>query len=92
MAKYKRQTVGSVLKSKDGKSKYIKINLGKDGGSVTLNHGDILSVESKAEQLSSLSGAVSSGKLSSELADKIAERINKIPDFVVAEVILSSKN
>lgn len=88
--KYSRQTIGSVMKSKTG-SKYIKINLGKDGGSVTLNQGDILSVESKAEQLASLDGAVDSGKLSTEIADKVRERINKIPEFVIAEVVLTNK-
>jgi len=83
MAKAKRSVVGSVCKSKDsGKPDYIKVR-----DDLTLRKGQILRLESKKYQLESLQGAVSAGKLSSELGDKIRERIEKIPDWVRFEIV-----
>ena len=83
-----RQKLGQVYKSKDPlKSNYIKIDLkGKD--SVTLKHGQYIQVESKAYQLASLGRAVEAGRLTGEQADQASERINKMPDFVLGELIL----
>jgi hypothetical protein len=93
MAKSKRTTVGTVVKSKDPtKSNYLKFYLKNTGGSLTVTDGQILSVESKKYQLDSLNSAVSSGKLSEELAAKIRERIEKIPDYVLGEIVLVEKN
>lgn len=93
MAKYKRTTVGSVIKSNDkAKPPYIKFNLRNTNGTLTLTDGQTLSVESKQFQLESLEGAVSKGKLSTEISEKIKERINKIPDFVIGELVLVSKD
>ena len=55
---------------------------------VSLKQGDIIRVENKKFQLASLEGAVQAGKLSEEQAEKARERINKIPDFVLAELIV----
>lgn len=83
MAKSKRSVVGSVCKSKDsGKPDYIKVR-----DDMTLRKGQILRLESKKYQLDSLQNAVSSGKLSGELGDKIRERIEKIPDWVRFEIV-----
>jgi hypothetical protein len=83
MAKSKRSVVGSVCKSKDaGKPDYIKIR-----DDMSLRKGQILRLESKKFQLDSLQGAVSAGKLSAELAEKIRERIEKIPDWVRFEIV-----
>jgi hypothetical protein len=83
MAKAKRSVVGSVCKSKDsGKPDYIKIR-----DDMSLKKGQILRLESKKYQLESLQGAVSAGKLSSELGEKIRERIEKIPDWVRFEIV-----
>jgi len=83
MAKSKRSVVGSVCKSKDaGKPDYIKIR-----DDMSLKKGQILRLESKKYQLESLQGAVSAGKLSSELGEKIRERIEKIPDWVRFEIV-----
>lgn len=94
--KYRRQTIGSVIKSQDPtKSNYIKLyikNGDKSSGSVTLTDGQTLSVESKAFQLKSLESAVAAGKLSEENAEKARERIEKIPDYCLGEVILVSKD
>lgn len=80
---YKRQKVGSVLKSKDTtQPDYIKIDT-----DVVLKKGDTLSLESKKSKLASLDKNVENGKLSGELADKIREDIEKIPDFVRFEII-----
>jgi hypothetical protein len=76
MAKKKRNVVGSVLKSKDGGPDYIKMKDGK-----------VYRLESKKAQLESLEGAVSAGKLSEEVAEKVRERINKLPEFVRFEII-----
>lgn len=83
MAKSKRSVVGSVCKSKDsGKPDYIKVR-----DDLSLRKGQILRLESKKYQLESLQGAVSAGKLSSELGEKIRERIEKIPDWVRFEIV-----
>jgi|DEB19_MinimDraft_3_1074340.scaffolds.fasta_scaffold66083_1 hypothetical protein len=83
MAKSKRSVVGSVCKSKDaGKPDYIKIR-----DDMSLKKGQILRLESKKYQLESLQGAVTAGKLSSELGEKIRERIEKIPDWVRFEIV-----
>ena len=83
MAKAKRSVIGSVCKSKDtGKPDYIKVR-----DDLTLRKGQILRLESKKFQLESLQGAVSAGKLSSELGEKIKERIEKIPDWVRFEIV-----
>lgn len=92
MAKYKRTQIGSVIKSKEAnKPNYIKFNL-KDSGSLTVKDGQTFSVESKQFQLNSLQSAVADGKLTEEVAGKIRERIEKIPEFVLGEIILLEKN
>ena len=88
MAKFKRLTVGSVIKSSDPeKSNYIKMN-----ADVSLKKGQFLSVESKKFQLSSLEKAIKAGKLSPEIGSKMLEKVNKIPDFVLGDIILLEKN
>ena len=76
MAKKRRNVVGSVLKSKDGGADYIKMRDGK-----------IYKLESKKQQLDSLSKAHSEGKLTGDIVESIRERIEKIPDFVRFEII-----
>lgn len=90
--KPKRVQIGSVMKSKeDGKANYLKLNLKSVGGSLTLTDGQTLQVESKAFQLKSLANAVQKGVLSEDYAKDRKERIEKIPDFVIAEVYLINK-
>lgn len=82
--KYKREVIGSFLKAKDSnKPPYIKIKT-----DATFKANDIIRVENKKFQLDSLETAVNAGKLSKELADKARERINNIPDFVIAELVV----
>jgi len=80
MAKSKRLVVGSVVKGKtvDGVKKpdYIK-----------MRDGTYLNLESPKQQLASMEKALSEGKLSEEVAEKIRERIAKIPEWVMFEVI-----
>lgn len=92
--KSKRTLVGSVIKSNDpSKPNYIKVNLRNvPGGVLTLKDGQTLSVESKKFQMDSLEKAVSAGKLSGEVGEKIRSRIEKIPDFVLGEIIMIEKN
>lgn len=84
MAKTKRKVVGSFNKSKETtKPPYIKIR-----GDVVLKDGTFLRVESKKFQLESLQSAVAAGKLSGEVVEQITDRINKIPDWVLGEVVM----
>jgi len=85
---YKRIQIGSVLKSKDASQPdYIKIN-----EDVTLKKGDTLNLESKKSKLASLEKNVENGKLSGDLADKIREGIEKMPDFVRFEIVKVTKD
>jgi len=84
MAKMKREVVGSFLKAKDdGKAPYIKFKT-----DVSFTNGSMVRVENKKFQLASLESAVSAGKLTGEIAEKAKERINKIPDFVLGELVI----
>lgn len=84
MAKLKREVVGSFLKAKDnGKAPYIKFK-----NDVTFNKGDMIRVENKKFQLTSLDAAVQAGKLTGDIAEQARERINKIPDFVLGELVI----
>lgn len=80
MAKYR--TIGSVCKRKDGNGTHIKIS-----EDVTLKKGEYINLESKVKQLEKLDKAQGEGKISEENAEKARERINKIPDFVMFELI-----
>lgn len=100
MAKgYKRTSIGSVIKSNDAKKpNYMKFRL-KDsqgnelvpGGKLTLEDGATLSVESKAFQLKSAQEANAAGKISAEILEKIVQRLEKQPDFVLGEIIHVTK-
>ncbi len=84
MAKLKREVVGSFLKAKEeGKAPYIKIK-----NAVAFKEGDIIRVENKKFQMASLESAIQAGKLSGENAEKARERINKIPEFVLGELVV----
>lgn len=73
----KRQQVGSFCKSKDDKKPpYIKMRDGK-----------IYRVESAKYQLKSLEDAVAAGKLTEDIAEKVRERINKMPEWVLGEIV-----
>lgn len=86
-----RQKIGSVYKSQDpAKSNYIKVDL-QNKDSITLKHGEYVQVESKAYQLKSLQAAVEAGKISEENGEKARARIEKMPDFVLGELILVTK-
>jgi hypothetical protein len=86
-----RIKIGSIVKSKDPeKSNYFQVDK-KLPGPVTLQPGQYLSVESKKFQLESLQRALDNNKISPENAQKARERIEKIPDFVLGEVILVTK-
>ena len=84
--KTKRRVVGSVVKARDGGADYIKIR-----EDLVLKQGQTLRLESAKQQLESLESAVSAGKLSEEMADKVRDRISKIPDFVRFEIIMLSQ-
>lgn len=95
MAKLKRLTVGSIVKAKEeGKPSYIKLrgetlqDFAKALLKMDPEKGGTMKLESKKFQLESLRQAVADGKLSAERAGQVEERINKMPDYVVAEMIV----
>lgn len=77
MSKKRRQVVGSVCKAKDGGVDYIKMR----------DSGKIYRLESAKTQSESLEKAVAAGKLSEEIAEKVRERIKKIPEWVRFELV-----
>lgn len=80
MAK-RKVVVGQVLKGKDGKGSYLKIS-----NDVKLTKGQIVQVQSPKEQLAQAKLAFADGKISEELMEKIEERVDKTPDFVLKEI------
>lgn len=79
----KRRVVGSFCKSKDdSKPPYIKFR-----DAMTIGAGDIVRVESKKYQLASLDRAVAEGKLSGDVVGEIRDRIEKIPEWVLGEIV-----
>ena len=87
MAK-KRIVIGSLCKETDEKREKGYPNYIKIRDDINLKKGEFIRAESKAFQLQSLEGAVAAGKLSGDVVDKIKERIEKIPDWVIAELIV----
>jgi hypothetical protein len=86
-----RLKIGSVFKSKDPtKSNYIKIDI-FNTDSIVLKNGEYINVESKAYQLASLARAVGAGVITEDNAEKARARIEKMPDFVLGELILNTK-
>ena len=85
---YKRLKIGAVLKSKDTtQPDYIKIDQ-----DITLKKGDILNLESKKSRLAQVEKSLAEGKLTDEVADKIKEEIDKIPEFVRFQIVKVNKN
>lgn len=96
----KKLNIGSIQKKKDGSKTFVvsayelknlKQLLESPEVKELMNSSDpkakkYFNLESKQEQLASLDNAVSNGKLSNDMADKIRENVNKIPDFVIANV------
>lgn len=86
MAKFKRLTVGSVVKGRDGKPDYIQMSQ-----DVVLKKGEYLNLESKSSQMRSVESAIKDGKLSQEVGESILEKLGKIPDFVRFQIIKVEK-
>lgn len=69
--------VGSVVKGKDGKPDYIKINV-----DVALKKGEFVNLESAAGMKKRADELEADGKMTPEAASKMRERADKIPSFV----------
>ena len=80
----KRREIGSVVKGKDGKPDYIKIN-----SDVTLKKGQYVNLESPKQQIESLQAAVESGKLTAEYGEKLLARLEATPDWVRFNLFVS---
>lgn len=82
MAKKKRNVVGSVCKSKPKDD-------GTPGGPdyIKMRDGKVYRLESAKHQLESLEGAVKAGKLSGDIAEKVRERISKMPSWVRFDIV-----
>lgn len=86
--KKKRIIVGSLYKVKPedkekGFPNYITIK-----EDITLKKGEFVRAESKAFQLESLEKAITNKKLSEEIGGEIRARLEKMPDFVIAELVV----
>lgn len=95
--KYNRTVVGSICKGKDGSPDYLKLRGGKTAqdlakalASADETKGLSLKLENKKQQLESLEAAVTAGKLSGDVVEKIRDRVNNIPEWVRFEVVLLS--
>lgn len=92
----KRVVLGSILKSKDAsKPDYLKLRLDrKDDFKRLLEGADrdvILNLESKKTRLASIEKAVLAGTMTEDMAERIRETVEKMPDFVRFEVTTYSK-
>ena len=74
MAKKRKIILGAVIKGRDGKPDYIKVN-----GDHLVKDGMYLNLDTRTSQLESLNAAVMNGKLQEETAAKIRETIEKVP-------------
>lgn len=86
--KKKRIVVGSLNKPKPeqieaGMPNYISIK-----EDVTLKKGEFLRAESKKFQLANLADAMKKGKISEEVGTSMRDRIEKIPEWVIADIVL----
>lgn len=84
--KSKRRVVGSICKAKDGGRKYIKVS-----EDFSMSKGQFINIVSKSDRLELAERLLSEGKISEEIAQKMVERANKIPDFVLAELEITQE-
>lgn len=90
MAK-KKVVIGAISKRKDGSkvliaSPYELKALKNALSTMNLDEKKYFNIETKQEQLANIKEAVSAGRMSEESAAKVEEIINKIPDFVIAQI------
>lgn len=87
MAKYVRTVIGSIIKSKSKeKPDYIKFKT-----DVSFKAGDCISVETKSYKLVSLENAYKKGYLNQEMLERLKEKVEKMPEFVRADLVKVTK-
>lgn len=98
MAKYKNLTVGSVCKAKEkGKPSYIRLRgdlkneLLEAIKNMDESKGLYLNLDSKKAQLETIDSLLESGRISQDSATKWRERLEKMPDYVLFDVVLPRK-
>jgi hypothetical protein len=80
--KQKRVIVGQILKGKDGKSDYIKVD-----SDVVLKKGEFLELENATTIRKRADELVANGKIDEQFAEKLRESADKIPSFVRFRII-----
>lgn len=91
-SKYSRRNVGTIYRSKlDGQSDYLQFKL-EDGETLTFNNGDKLQVETRDYRKKNIEKGLREGRLAPDLAEKLSANVNKMPEFVRAEVVQLIKN
>lgn len=91
-SKYSRRNLGTIYTSKiEGQSDYLQFKL-PEGESVTFYNGDKLQVETKSYRLNNIKNSLREGRLAPEVADKLLQNAEKMPDFVRAEIVQLKKN
>lgn len=86
-------TLGNVTKSKDGKSRYIKVNINPKDGAVTLKNGDYINLNDFEGQIAQAQAAVADGNPNAEARlEATMKRIEKDKEFgAFAQATLSSE-
>lgn len=81
------------MKNKDtSKADYLKVSVSHlQGKQLVLKDGDYLSIETKAFQKKNLEEGREAGRVNAETYEKWSTNIEKIPDFVRADVFLTIK-
>ena len=80
--KSKRTIVGQILKGKDGKSDYIKVD-----ADITLTKGEFLELENASTIRRRAEELLEQGKIDEKFADVLRESADKIPSFVRFRII-----
>jgi len=81
MAKKKRMYLGQVCEMKNGEGKYLRAF--KDH---VIPDGTYLNIKSGKEELADAKQSLEKGFLSQDMFNKIEERINNYPSYVIAAV------
>lgn len=82
MSKPKRIIMGQILKGKDGKGDYIKVD-----ADVTLKKGEFLELENASTIRKKADDLEATGKIDEDFANKLRESADKIPSFVRFRII-----
>lgn len=82
----KKVIVASVLKGQDGKPNYLKVD-----NDVVLKKGQFLNMQTTKQERESLEANISNGKIKADMGKILLEKLEKRPDFVLANIYFLDK-